>query len=634
MYQIFRVVTADHSAPSYQYFRKEYQNNSYARLAEKFEYHLAKETNHSFSPQFFSDSLQKVRQRPQNVLFYLQNQRFGLMNLRGEVLTPAMYKNLEPQYLCDGLSQDVFISNASLYSKTGVQIISNVRSFQDLGTGLIAGDRSNGLQVFHKSGFKVLEGTYEDVKLLLGKFFALKSGGKWSLKTVSGIDLTVEKCDDIYAVGKFILFEKDNRLDVKVASQLVQAADNDPIKYQYLFEDYELLDNDAIWLKSAYGEVVFDNRLNELIPYQKQEIDLLPFGYSIKTDSGFKILSYSFRPSSKKIYTDLQHNQNYILASEGNDATLIRAENYSELGDYLKVELYGNQFAIGYRPDTLVVFGNHGFRKEVPFGERPTLLSSTDSKEFLKVTKDQELQVIGENGDSYNLSGYDDFSALNDFLITTKNKKKGIYYSNNRSLPAEYDAVGVQDEGVTLLSNGKFGLYVKEEDLLIKPFYEERITQYGKHLFLGVRNNSFNFLDKNGQIVASLDGVTSIEFWQDSVALVRSDDSWKFYDIFNDQWEELILKSFTDLDSDSDERRIIALGTEGYGILSNKYGEIISLSFNDVVQIGPADRPIYFTEKHIEEAEFYVVIYFDGKGEVIRKQAFESEDYDLIYCDR
>jgi hypothetical protein len=41
---------------------------------------------------------------------------------------------------------------------------------------------------------------------------------------------------------------------------------------------------------------------------------------------------------------------------------------------------------------------------------------------------------------------------------------------------------------------------------------------------------------------------------------------------------------------------------------------------------------LYFTEKHIEEASMYVVIYYDREGKFLRKEAYSSEDYERIYC--
>ena len=42
---------------------------------------------------------------------------------------------------------------------------------------------------------------------------------------------------------------------------------------------------------------------------------------------------------------------------------------------------------------------------------------------------------------------------------------------------------------------------------------------------------------------------------------------------------------------------------------------------------------MYFAEKYIIEADFYVVIYYDATGKILRKQIFtEAEEYDKIYC--
>jgi hypothetical protein len=44
--------------------------------------------------------------------------------------------------------------------------------------------------------------------------------------------------------------------------------------------------------------------------------------------------------------------------------------------------------------------------------------------------------------------------------------------------------------------------------------------------------------------------------------------------------------------------------------------------------------PLYFTEKQVEEAGIYVVIYYDKDGRQLRKQVFETDEYEKIYCTR
>ena len=68
-------------------------------------------------------------------------------------------------------------------------------------------------------------------------------------------------------------------------------------------------------------------------------------------------------------------------------------------------------------------------------------------------------------------------------------------------------------------------------------------------------------------------------------------------------------------------------------MLSNKRGTVIPISFSDLVNLGPADEPIYFTEKHVTEASIFVVIYYDGNGKLIRREVYDdSEEYEKIYC--
>ena len=63
-------------------------------------------------------------------------------------------------------------------------------------------------------------------------------------------------------------------------------------------------------------------------------------------------------------------------------------------------------------------------------------------------------------------------------------------------------------------------------------------------------------------------------------------------------------------------------------------GELIhDTKFNDIINIGTVENPVYFAEKYIIEADFYVIIYYDAKGKILRKQIFTEEaEYEKIYC--
>jgi hypothetical protein len=59
---------------------------------------------------------------------------------------------------------------------------------------------------------------------------------------------------------------------------------------------------------------------------------------------------------------------------------------------------------------------------------------------------------------------------------------------------------------------------------------------------------------------------------------------------------------------------------------------IIPVKFSDLVNVGSAEVPLYFTEKHVEEASLFVVIYYDHAGKILRREVYEQDDYERIYC--
>jgi len=52
-----------------------------------------------------------------------------------------------------------------------------------------------------------------------------------------------------------------------------------------------------------------------------------------------------------------------------------------------------------------------------------------------------------------------------------------------------------------------------------------------------------------------------------------------------------------------------------------------------VINVCTNDSPFYFTEKQVEEAGIYVVIYYNADGKLVRRQALEEEEYEKLVCD-
>ena len=163
--------------------------------------------------------------------------------------------------------------------------------------------------------------------------------------------------------------------------------------------------------------------------------------------------------------------------------------------------------------------------------------------------------------------------------------------------------------------------------------FEKNIQPYNSFILIGEKAGKKGLINNTGHGLTQFE-YEEIQYWSDSVALVKQDYSWQLIDIFKNEKIGQKMKSFHYVRNDDVEKVIIGLVENGYGVFSNRKGEVISPTFNDVINLGTDKAPIYFTEKHVEEAEFYVVIYYDADGNLLYKQAFEGKDYPLIYCEQ
>jgi hypothetical protein len=94
------------------------------------------------------------------------------------------------------------------------------------------------------------------------------------------------------------------------------------------------------------------------------------------------------------------------------------------------------------------------------------------------------------------------------------------------------------------------------------------------------------------------------------------------------------IRDYKWLRDDTTEKIIIVHQENNYGVVSNRRGFILQPTYSDIVNLGTALQPFYFTEKHVEEASIYVVIYYDATGKLVRRQVYEVEDYERIYCSK
>src|SRR5690606_13789370 len=219
------------------------------------------------------------------------------------------------------------------------------------------------------------------------------------------------------------------------------------------------------------------------------------------------------------------------------------------------------------------------------------------------------------------------------FVVTQKDKKGLLNLQGKSLLPTEYDAIGsVRDDVVSLLRNKRFGAYRVSEKKLIKPQYDRNVVPYGASWAVCYRQGAYAFSNWNDQQVSGFD-FEEVQYWNDSVALVRQEGHWAFYDIPGRTVRVRGLRSVSAVADDPGAKVAIVQRDKAFGVVDNQGRELIPATFADIVNLGSAGAPLFFTEKHIREASLFVVIYYDRMGNMLRKEVYDdAADYDKIYC--
>ena len=207
------------------------------------------------------------------------------------------------------------------------------------------------------------------------------------------------------------------------------------------------------------------------------------------------------------------------------------------------------------------------------------------------------------------------------------------HQSGKLALKAAYQAIGNYNNGyVSTLISGKFGIFNYNKNVFLSTKYQKALVPFGNLYFIGTKGDSYGLVDLNNKDVTGYKFKEILD-WNDSIALVKVEDQWRLYDIKHDTYIYEGISEYKVLRHDEEEKILLITKDSQNGILSNKYGEVVSTTFNDIINIGTTETPVYFAEKYVLEADFYVIIYYDAKGNILRKQIFTDEaEYEKIYC--
>jgi hypothetical protein len=654
---IFEISTADNDLDSYMTFIERYPKSKMRKKAMDLLYHCYKahSSAQGFSNKFNilqeADSLNEiVNAEVGHLMAIFEMDLYGFSRLTGEKLIDFSYSKIKEEYYCGKIADDFLEvekdGEQMIVSRKGDVIFKGAYdAVEDVGCGALKIERDGYFGVLHKSGFQILNFNYVDVGLVANAFIKYKFNGRWGLKTFANRDVLPPDYDEIFSEGRFVIIENNGLFAIQNVENLAKAANLEEPKLDFRYDDYELVYASQLLLFKDDMETVMDLDLKENLALDKQNFYEFYGGWLVKKSNKYKVYDQIFYPLSDLEFDYIDYNKSRAVLKYNNKWGIYNAETqFPFTFSYDSVRFLSEQIGIIMHKDTTFAIFDNDSIIDISYSNETKLLRPTSIALSEDAKEDQYLLTKTSKGvyKVFNIYGveildgkYNSVEALGrEYLIVEKSGKKGLFHQSGKlALKTSYDAIGNYEKGyVSTLIGGKFGIYNYDKNVFLSTKYQKALKPFGSRYFIGAKGSAYGLVDLDNKDVTGYK-FDEILDWNDSVALVKEAGEWKLFDVKNNNYVFEGISEYKVLRDDEEEKILLITKESKSGILSNRYGVVVGATFNDIVNIGTRETPVYFCEKYILEADFYVVIYYDAKGRILRKQIFtEPEEYDKIYC--
>ena len=524
------------------------------------------------------------------------------------------------------------------------------------------------------------------------QFIKYKVNGRWGLKSFSGRTVLKPDYASIEESGPFLMLERNGLLAVTTRKQILDNLGSAP-ELLYRFDDVAGLNDGRLLVYRKEMEGVLDDQLNEVVPLKSHQVvrrfrsDSLVTDYWLlkHTDTLQQVVNDTLRTSTRTTYSlyepenpasdTLRYEQAFYndrwLALKNRSKFWLVDDGRKEPFD--SVQILGDHFVLTLSDNTTgrdsatvrlatgqpIRFPRQAKGSAVTFRLLRTegIVPTDQLQEFLWVqSATGPSLIVNQRGETILERPFTGATVHPQGLIVVEQgRQQGLVDSlGNELLPARYEGVGNYAPPGTLgsFNRKKFGLYVHPVGITLKPTYESALTLYSK----ADSAAQWRFVAKNngkyGIVTAANERLTPFAFervvyWNDTSALMKADGRWLIYRLSptTTQWSSLNpdhvlydgiddFSFFQENGVEEREQLLRVYSQSGYGVLSNRRGEVLAPTYDGITLLGDtaADDYLYLTEKYVPEADLYILIYLDAAGKLIRRQALTAEQYDRLYC--
>ena len=649
--QIFEIMTASAEPDDYLAFMAEYPASGFAKKALHFLYAIdqsAYQFQHYFKytpTRALQDSLDQLRKLESLYLIPIfENGKYGFLKPDGEVLFSPRFSSISNDYLCGDIRTDFLVVDDKIINRSGAVITEgDFNTVQGLGAGLIKAGKEGELGLWHKSGYKLLGQQYDDIALLGNRLLLIKQEGKAGLATYSGRVLIAPQYDNIVVEGPFWVFVKNERLAITSLEKIKGIANQEELKLSFDYEELERLPSGFMLGYDGDSECIVDQNQQVVIPMAVQTIYPMGDNWLVKQPFGYRIFYSDTKKFSDNLFPEVEFNAQWLAWKSDTAWALVNKQ--SSRGILFRLDsakLISENVALTFKELKGTAHFSSGQRVEFTKGDKVYVLEDAFRKDrqsvenqFLVIETSRLKKVYSAKGNLLFELRQGSLRYLSPGYLVVENKgKQGIIDTTGvQKLAVRYEGIGQADaEGfVTVLLDGKFGSYHLASGTLASPKYDTRVRYFDDRMLITTFKGATGLIDYEGKTALSFD-YNNVRPWNDTLVMAQKDGLWSILSADGSKSYFMPFINFQVVREDNEERIMKIYTSEGYGIISNKAGVVLAPTYNDLINLGSEIQPLYFAEKHVKEAEFFVVVYADSQGNPIKSQAFRNHEYDKIFC--
>jgi len=653
--EIFKIRTATNRIADYEAFLKEYPSEEFQQIAYKRIYHVFKEKygTDEFLKYFpslnWNDSIRNVQQLEKDYWVpKLTDNTIEFVNSNGTSMLKTKLTTVPQNCLCEPTIADFVVGSyfeeSAIISRDGHLLYSgNFANARDAGFGFIILEAEDGERLFHKSGEMIINERKEAIEVLNESMIRTAKNGFFGLESINGLRYLENEFTLIDTLGRFLWLEKEDGIALVSPEVLFPALDGQTPPIEFAYDEVELLGNGRIWVSRNGQEAILDDELRMVIPFGQHQIYEEAYGWLLKEKGKFRVLHDRYPELSGKTFSQVKSNQQWLALQEEEKWTLYdqlgsssiqqEIDSVATLGENMVMLQVGNKLLAQFKNGKqLTMEKDWSYKLLIPQSYVKTGEPAVHDYFMLSNFKNYR-KVYNEFGREILSATFNEVVALEDNMLRLQKRNAALADSTGHYLlNFVYDGIGSNEDGyVSTLDKGKFGVINPAKQINIPPVYEKLIEPYTDTVMVAVKDKYKGFINTKNKALTAFE-FDEVAYFNDSIALVRIEDEWLLENIKN---EDILYERITDWEiiEVGEEDKTLFITTEtGQGIYSESMGQIIEPTYTYIRVLGTPKDPIYFAVKLVAEANIYVVIYYDKKGNKLFTQSFRQEEYFKIAC--